>query len=306
MPKPGETNRKRRRIPCQDAVESAIATGKPSLATDVHEALLDLAYDVSSMLRHHSRPAIRISAALLLAASLAACSGGAPSGDSVVSAGSPPADVEPLQREVRSGLPTDTGRYPLVSDSLTRDQQGVYHFSWLRPGESGVGNSASISQVRMAQDSTEYLEVPERGDPILNLRHNSVVQMASMAGAGTPTTSSYGYWRPFYGGGYYYYGPSYYEPPVRTIATGGGIVDGSRASSAQVPAAERTLGLSRAVSGSAGGTGSGTAATTKSGASVAAVGGKSASVAAAKSSGFSGGGAATSKGGGSGSGASSS
>src|SRR3954447_23854175 len=45
------------------------------------ERLLDLTYDVSSYLRRHAQPAVRISAALLLAASLAACNGDQDAGD---------------------------------------------------------------------------------------------------------------------------------------------------------------------------------------------------------------------------------
>jgi hypothetical protein len=270
-------------------------------ATDVHEQLLDLAYDVSSRLRHHTQPAIRISAALLLAASLAACGGRPPSAAQPPASG-PLADVAPLQQDVSSGLPTGPGRYPLVGNSLSRDQQGVYRFAWLRPGETGAGSPATASRLRLAESSSEFLEIPQQGDPILNLQKSSVVQMSSLAGAGTPTTQSggyhsYGYWRPFYAGTGYY-GPGYYEPPVRQIPASGSTIDGARSYTVPPPAAERTTGLSRAVSGRAGGTGAGTAATARSGASTAEVGGKSA-VAAPKSSSFSSGGAAASKAGGS-------
>jgi hypothetical protein len=257
------------------------------------QRLLDLAYDVSSRLRHHVQPAVRVSAALLVAASLAACAGD-PSAD----VGSPPPTVRPLQQEVAMGLPGQPGRYPIVERSLQRDEQGVYRFGWREPGQAeGPGTSASASRIRLNQSNTEMLEIPAQGDPILHLRDNSEILLASAATQGTPTTGSsrgsHTYWRPMYvySGG----GPAYYDPP-RSVPSGASTVDDARRSTAPAPPASRTYGVSHAVSGRAGGTGSGTAASARAGASIS--GGRS-GVAASSSSGFSSGGAATSKGGGS-------
>src|SRR5262245_51207911 len=40
------------------------------------------------------------------------------------------APVQPLGQEVRSGLPTEPGRYPVDPETVSRDAQGVYRFSW--------------------------------------------------------------------------------------------------------------------------------------------------------------------------------
>jgi hypothetical protein len=267
------------------------------------ERLLDLAYDVSSRLRHHVQPAVRVSAALLIAASLAACQGDATDGidpvDQVPS-------VQPLQQEVAQGLPTQAGRYPIVERSLQRDEQGVYHFGWREPGQTeGPGTSASASRVRLNQGSTEMLEIPTEGDPILHLRQNSEILLASAAGGiaaqGTPTSGSGGrtgggstfmYWRPLYtyGGG----GPAYYDPP-RSVPSGAPVVDAATRSTSPAPAASRTFGVVHSVAGRAGGTGGGFAASARAGADTGS-GGKS-GVSSPGSSGFSGG-AATAKGGG--------
>src|SRR5581483_6733710 len=228
--------------------------------TEVLERLLDLAYDVSSYLRHQAQPTIRLSAALLLAASLAACSSAG--GETAVPS------VQPLTQEVRSGLPTQSGSYPVVANSITRDPQCVYQFSWLQPGASGgQGTPARVSLLRLAEaDGNPTLEVPISGDPILHLSADTPIQLAGVqGGAATPTAQNrdYVYWRPFYvGGGYYggYPGPRYYDPPSQTTPSTG-TVDGSTASVAPRPAAERTFGASHAVSGRAGGAGAGVAAT---------------------------------------------
>jgi len=297
------TNKKRNPDPDGSAPESASPTG-PSLATngEVLERLLDLAYDVSSYLRHRAQPTIRVSAALLLAASLAACSSSPPPPTS-------PNDVAPLSQEVRNGLPNRPGTYPILPETLTRDQQGVYHFQYRQPGaNSGQGTPATVSLLKLNQSNANTLEIPASGDPILNITENTPIQMANTSSGG-----GYSYWRPFYGG--YYYGPRYYDPPYQTFPSGGSgnsstTIDGSRSSTAPPPAAARTIGAAHAVSGQAGGTGAGTAASGKAGVgggSSTSGGGKS-SAAAPASSGFSGGkgGASSSGGGGSSSAGSSS
>lgn len=253
----------------------------------VLEQLLDLAYDASSYLRRQSKPVIRVSAALLVAASLAACSADPSPPDGQGSA---------LTQEVRTGLPTRPGSYPIVPDSIARDSRGVYHFSWLEPGTTGSGTPAALSLARLSRSNTNQVEIVENGDPVLHLREDAPIALASTVSQ-SPGMSYYGgsyvHWYPFPIGGSYY-GSGYYDPPARTIPADGGTISGANHSTQARPPAERTFGVSSAVSGRAGGTGSGTAATSKSGAdfggksgTVDSVGGKSASVAPASSSSFS-------------------
>src|SRR3954467_8114441 len=79
--------------------------------------LLDLAEDASLYLRRSADPSVRVAAALLLAASLAACAPGswpyAPASAPVAA----PA-VPPLAQEIREGLPTAPGIYPVSPSSL--------------------------------------------------------------------------------------------------------------------------------------------------------------------------------------------
>jgi hypothetical protein len=251
----------------------------------LREALLDLAYDVSSYLRQHARRAVRVSAALLIAASLAACG---PSGSNQLGA------VQPLAREIRQGLPTQPGRYTIAPNTLGRDSQGVYYFAWRRPGDlSSAATNASASLVRLAEAPTAELEMPAQGDPILYLPPDAAIPLVDSSDA-LYSGNAYGggyypFWHPFYGG---YRGIGYYDPLVRTASTSGSI-DGAHVSTSPAPASERVVGLSRAVSGRAGGTGSGVAATNKSGASTSINHG---GAAAAKSSGFSSGAASSSAG----------
>jgi hypothetical protein len=254
----------------------------------LREALLDLAYDASSYLRQNAKRAVRVSAALLIAASLAACGPSAPNQLGTA--------VQPLAQEVRQGLPTQPGRYTIVPNTLGRDAQGVYHFAWQRPGNpAGGSTSASASLLRLAQGATTELEIPVQGDPILYLPPNASIPLvdsaAALAGGNAYSGGYYPIWHPFYGG---YRGLGYYDPPARTVSTSG-TVDGATVSTSPAPAAQRVVGLSRAVSGKAGGTGSGVAATNKSGASVSTI--DHGGAAAAKASGFSAG--AASSGGGS-------
>jgi len=240
----------------------------------VLEQLLDLAYDVSSYLRQQSKPVIRISAALLLAASLAACSGQEPRADATPSA---------LQQEVRTGLPTRAGYYPIVADSIARDARGVYHFSWLEPGTTGAGTPASVSLAKLNKSDKNQLQIVENGDPVLHLREDAPIAMASTVSNPSRTNyyggGGYVHWYPFPIGGSYY-GSGYYDPPMRTIPSSGTVSGANVSSQPQAPAA-RSYGVSSAVSGRAGGTGSGTAASSKSGADLGPTGGKSATTGSA-------------------------
>ncbi len=248
-------------------------------AASLREALLDLAFDVSSYLRHNARRAVRVSAALLIAASLAACG---PSGSA--QSGSYPA-VQPLAQEIRRGLPTQPGRYLVVPNTLGRDAQGVYHFSWRRPGDpAGTQYSASTSLLRLAQGPANEIDIPAVGDPTLYLPSDASIPLVNSADEILSGYNSgggyYSTWHPFYGG---YRGVGYYDPPTRTAS--GGSVDGAKVSTSPAPSSERVVGLSRAVSSRAGGTGAGTAATNKSGASTSSV--DHGGAAAAKSGSFS-------------------
>lgn len=236
------------------------------------EQLLDLAHHVASRLRHHAQPMVRVSAALLLAASIAAC-GGSPATDAPVQ---PPAtQVAPLAQEVRTGLPTQPGRYAVVAGSILRDAQGVYQLSWT--GTDGASGTARVSSLKLNQSDKEELEIPEQGDPILHLGPQTPVRIVESSTAGEQRERSGGgvsfipaLWFPFGGGGFFGGGPSYYDPP-RTVPSGS-TVEGGRRYTVPQPLGERTVGLGGAVSGRAGGTGAGTAATSKSGATF---GGKS-------------------------------
>jgi hypothetical protein len=246
----------------------------------LREALLDLAYDVSSYLRHHARATVRVSAALLLAASLAAC------GPSAAAPGATNGVVQPLAQEVRLGLPSQAGRYPIAPGSLGRDARGVYYFAWRRPGDpASVQNNASASLIRLAQGATSELDVSAQGDPTLYLPSDVSIPLVGSANdlrtMGSGGGGYYPLWHPFYGG---YRGPGYYDPPSGTVASSGSV-DGARVSAAPAPPSQRVVGLSHAVSGQAGGTGSGTAATSKSGAPISSI--DHGGAAAAKASSFS-------------------
>src|SRR5687768_9400386 len=156
----------KRKKKAKDGLQPAVSPGEAA----ARERLLDLAYDVSSRLRHHMQPAVRVSAALLVAASLAACEGDP--GPETVVVPTPP----PLQQEIANGLPTQPGRYPIVERSLQRDAQGIYSFAWRQPDQTqGAGTTARASKVRLNQGASEALEVPASGDPILHLRENSEI-----------------------------------------------------------------------------------------------------------------------------------
>jgi hypothetical protein len=270
--------------------------GRTSRARELRQALLDLAQGASSYLRYHPDRAVRVAAALLVAASLTACDAEEAPEEEVVLQESSAAEVAPLAGEIRTGLPTRPGRYALERESLVRDAQGAYHFAWMEPGApSGARQFASSSLMKLAPSDRDELEVPAQGDPILHLKGDTpipLVAATSQLVGPTPTPGPSGstsrtyyrsYWYPFSGG--VTSGPSYYDPP-RTIPASG-RVDGGVSSPAPRPPAERTVGLPHAVSGRAGGTGTGTAASFKSGAGVSSPVG--AGVSSVKSSGFSGG-----------------
>ncbi len=201
------------------------------------EELWELAQGVSRYLRRHASPAVRLAAALLLAASLAACNASA-SDPSAVEA---PA-VAPLQQEVSTGLPRGPGTYPVVPGSVFRDQRGVYQLEWLEPGQTAdQGQVAHASRLRLAPDSTLSLEVVSGQDPVLHLPEGENVGLIeeSRPGATQPGPAAYprpyGFWSPFTVG--YLLGgasrPAYYDPPrtvvlPQTPGRGGAVAERGR------------------------------------------------------------------------------
>ena len=243
-------------------------------------ALRQLAEDASRYLRRHASAPVRLAAALLLAASLAACSASATDTNMVETRA-----VAPLSQEVMSGLPRGPGTYPVVHESVFRDQRGVYQLEWLDPGSTDAnGHVAHVSRLRLIRDDTLALEMPAGGgDPVLHLPEDENVglieqaQVAAVQAGPTYYPSPYSYWHPFgYGPSVILLGrPAYYDPP-RTIVvdrtpagTGGSTasrpmtVDGGSFSETAKPPSARVTGVTSAVSGRAGGTGSGSAVTSR-------------------------------------------
>jgi len=291
--------------------------------------LLDLAEDASLYLRRSAEPTVRVAAALLLAASLAACS--APSSSSSSAATEEAPAVEPLAQEVREGLPTTPGTYAVAPNGLTRDAQGIYGFSWRTNEGATTWNQARSSLVMLAQGTTDTLEMPASGDPILRLKPDTAITMpdddgvsptpapgTNTASTSSSSRSSYGgpsiLWFPFFSGG----GggttiinnsgagtggaagatdtvgattPAYRNPPAAT--PGQGSVRGASSSLAAPTTSARTwTSPSRsAATGQAGGPGRGTAASARSGASD---GGTASGAARPSSSSFTGGRSGTS------------
>jgi hypothetical protein len=264
------------------------------------ERLLDLAQDASSYLRRHRQTAVRASAALLVAASLAACSPSAEDDED---------GVEPLEEEVQSGLPAEAGRYPVRPDSVARDPQGVYYFKTLQSGAT-TWTQANSSLLRLASGSSSELEVSPDADPTLYLPPEVPVAMVANAteaeqlgalaatptpsgSGGTSSGSSYSHtrWYPFYAGSFGSIPnttPAYRNPPPQDISSTN-TVSGSDSRATAPPPAERVVGISHGVSGQAGGAGRGSAATLKSGAAAAGKSGGSGSGTAASGKGSSGG-----------------
>jgi hypothetical protein len=188
------------------------------------------------------------------------------------------AAAQPLTQEVRDGLPTAPGRYLLYSDSVQRDQRGIYHFEWQDTSTPGSRRQASASLMRLAGGDEDLLEVPAEGDPILHLRSDTPVAVVAetaasanatggsgVAGDGGRTFVYMGGWYPFFGG--FTRTPTYMSPSVSSISPGG-RVDGSVASTSPPPPASRVVQVparADAVSGQARGAGGGTAATSRLG-----------------------------------------
>jgi hypothetical protein len=276
--------------------------------------LLDLAEDASLYLRRSAEPSVRVAAALLLASSLAACSS---SGSSLSSSTSAPA-VPPLTQEVKDGVPTTPGTYPVSADSLTRDAQGVYGFNWRNPTGAATWNQGRASLMKLAQGTEDTLEVPPSGDPTLRLKPDTPINLpddsepvgetptpGTTTSSATSSSSSSGSrsiaWYPFppVGGTTTSTSPgstgaadtvapttpAYRNPPA--AEPGQGSVRGASSSlSAPTSSARTWTSPSRAAAtGQAGGPGSGTAATSRAGVAS----GPASGAARPGSSGFSGG-----------------
>jgi hypothetical protein len=278
--------------------------------TQTRLRLLDLAEDASLYLRRSAEPSVRVAAALLLASSLAACSSS--------SSTSAPA-VPPLTQEVKEGMPTTPGTYPVSADSLTRDAQGVYGFDWRNPTGAATWNQGRASLMKLAQGPEDTLEVPPSGDPTLRLKPDTPITLPDdtdpvgptptpgmTTSSTTSSSSSSGSrslaWYPFLlGGGTTAAStspgstgaadavapttPAYRNPPA--AEPGQGSVRGaSSLLSAPTSSARTWTSPSRAAAtGQAGGPGSGTAATSRAGVAS----GPASGAARPGSSGFSGG-----------------
>ena len=257
--------------------------------------LLDLAEDASLYLRRSAEPSVRVAAALLLATSLAACSSSSPS--STTASTTEPA-VPPLTSEIKEGLPTAPGTYPVSSNSLTRDAQGTYGFSWRNPTGAATWNQGRSSLMKLAQGTEDTLEVPASGDPTLRLKSDTPITLPDDAGPTTGPTPTPGTstsstsrsssgnrsiaWYPFFAGGGTTTAatgtgstgstdtvpattPAYRNPPA--AEPGQGSVRGASSSlSAPTSSARTWTSPSRAAAtGQAGGPGGGTAASSRAG-----------------------------------------
>ncbi|HEY3034926.1 MAG TPA: hypothetical protein VGJ54_09730 [Streptosporangiaceae bacterium] len=278
--------------------------------------LWELAQDASAYLRKHASSAVRVAAALLLAASLAACNASASDTTAVMQTDT----VAPLAQEVATGLPRGPGSYQVITGSVFRDQRGVYQFEWLDPGATSTpGHVAHASRLRLVRDSQLALEMPagagasassaaggEGDDPVLHLPENEDVNLIQQAqvGAAQPGPQYYppvyGFWSPFLMGMLLGGRPAYYDPPrtivvqqpAGTLTSGGSstiprVGGGSASETAKAPA-QRVTAVQSAVSGRAGGTGTGSAVSNRnlaSGSSSASSAARSGSSGAATSSG---------------------
>ena len=220
-------------------------------AQSLGSTLSQLASDAKTSFRRSAAPAVRGGAALLLAASLAACGDGAglvvptPPADRSSAAAAPTLDpsatpidttdrATPLGTEFASGLPGATGTYAVVPGSIFRDRRGVYQFEWLE-GDIGDdafddetretnGHVARTSRLRLVRDDTNVVDIVTGSDPVLHLTTNEEIGLADIqtTSPAYPGSSyyppAYAYWSPFYGRPSYwdYVRPWYYDPP-RTV-----------------------------------------------------------------------------------------
>ena len=256
--------------------------------------LLDLAQDASLYLRRSADPSVRVAAALLLSASLAGCVV-PPSVFIPRPSSAPEPAVPPLTQEVKQGLPASPGDYPVSSNSLTRDAQGVYGFSWRNPTGAATWNQGRASLMKLAQGTDDTLEVPQSGDPILRLKPDTPITLpndenpvgptpgTSNASTSSSSSSSSGNrsiaWYPFLAGGGTTTAstspsstdtvaattPAFRNPPA--AEPGQGSVRGASSSlSAPTSSARTWTSPARAAAtGQAGGPGGGTAATSRAG-----------------------------------------
>ena len=254
------------------------ASSRDRLAAIRTRTLLELtalAEDAAAHLRRHASPAVRVSAALLLTASLAAACAPETAPPPELRDGGNPAS--PLRQDVAGGLPTQSGRYDVQKDSIARDRKGIYEFTWL--DEQKQPHNAYVSRLRLAQEpegSELKLEMPpDRSDPILHLPSDVPVRiveesLAAQTQSDTYVRHSYPYhsdWLPFAAGAVLgrLSAPSYYNPPLGNYNVGTRITGGT-ASTTPPPPESRVIGLRSAVSGQAGGSGAGSAVTGKVGA----------------------------------------
>ncbi|CAA9287234.1 MAG: hypothetical protein AVDCRST_MAG77-4343 [uncultured Chloroflexi bacterium] len=293
--------------PSEHGAEDVARQRSPQRQADplVQRRLWELAQDVSRYLRKHASPAVRLSTALLLAASLAACNASATDTTAVQQQ---PA-VAPLTQEVASGLPRGPGTYQVDPGSVFRDQRGVYQFEWFDPGSPTdvPGHVAHASRIKLLRDDTLSLEIKADEDPILHLPESENVGLIQQAQVGTAQPGRqyypqpYSMWTPFFVGMMLGNRPAYYDPPrtvivqqdPSTMGSGSAVprVSGGSSSETVKPPAQRVTGVQSAVSGRAGGTGAGSAVTNRnlnSGASTGVTSGTSGTTSSSTSGGTSG------------------
>ncbi|HEX2170818.1 MAG TPA: hypothetical protein VHL09_00025 [Dehalococcoidia bacterium] len=245
-------------------------------------ALLELsalAEDVAAHLRRHASPTVRVSAALLLTASLAACASGSATPTTSSDPAASDGRTSPLQGEVKGGLPSSPGRYPILDDQIYRDRKGVFEFTWLDDQrQPHTAYTSDLKFAEVAQGANTELEVPSGGGtPILHLPSDRDIKLIEDSQAAANPSSSYvqhsypwtSSWVPFAAGmlvgnllspGV----PGYYYPPPGNYSVGQTIRGGS-VRTTPAPPQDRVIGLRSAVSGQSGGTGAGSSVTNKLG-----------------------------------------
>jgi hypothetical protein len=185
---------------------SGLAASSPRHNAVVRTALTrlrDLSDDVAGSLRANSSDKLRKAASLAVIGTLAllavACDE-EPSdiGEDEVEA--TVSDGKELTAEVSQGLPTKTNQtYKVNSQSLMRDDRGVYYFEWTDPA-TNKATLASVSNLRLVESKTGQteLQMPANETPILSVPADVPIALTwraegptpvETAGPGTPTAT---------------------------------------------------------------------------------------------------------------------
>ena len=217
--------------------------------------------------------------ALLAAATLAASAACGPASDAAFDENAIVA-VEKAMPQANAGFPTAAGNYELRPKSLQMDTGGTYYFWWYTSGSGGAINLARGSNVQLVEDDRTFLQVESGNSQVLHIKSDEPLALVAPGEAGMAQTAApvagqqvggYGMgpalWYPFFlmgGTGGFSRTPGYYAPPSGDVQPGGQVQGSTRSVAAPTSAPSFTL-KTTAVSGRAGGTGSGSAATSKSG-----------------------------------------